>query len=143
MRISDWSSDVCSSDLVAAEPDRGLAGLESLGRHDQHAVVIVRQHRPAAVAGDLGAGRRDAFEAGIGLGENEIIALDGHRIGHRDEFLRRRTAREPMVGQQTWAERRVWTECVSTVRYRLSTEHLKHKDHMKIATSYENHITLN
>src|SRR3546814_8723843 len=36
MRISDWSSDVCSSDLVAANPDRrrllknGLLGLSIL-----------------------------------------------------------------------------------------------------------------
>src|SRR3546814_5706308 len=34
MRISDWSSDVCSSDLVADAPDAGLAAHRRLARFD-------------------------------------------------------------------------------------------------------------
>src|SRR3546814_14584670 len=54
MRISDWSSDVCSSDLfcagVACGPDRGQGGLETLGRGDlavvvdRHVQIFANQH---------------------------------------------------------------------------------------------------
>src|SRR3546814_19959941 len=57
MRISDWSSDVCSSDLVAVRPERPLrAARRSAGVEDRRLVVAVevdarpvarRQARPA------------------------------------------------------------------------------------------------
>src|SRR3546814_2084649 len=40
MRISDWSSDVCSSDLMDAEPQFARAGIE--------AQVFARRHRRPA-----------------------------------------------------------------------------------------------
>src|SRR3546814_5349634 len=42
MRISDWSSDVCSSDLIGLDPDSG--GFERLG-HLAGVIVGVRHDR--------------------------------------------------------------------------------------------------
>src|SRR3546814_2111844 len=74
MRISDWSSDVCSSDLVLAGGDAA-----------EHAAGVVRQeHRAAAVdahlvgglvAGDVG--RREAVA--------DLHALDRVDAHHRSE----------------------------------------------------------
>src|SRR3546814_10736616 len=77
MRISDWSSDVCSSDLAAA--DAGVAAREGvdLQQQDQaHDALVerladaaaMRQHEARLQLGDL-AGRdglpREAAEAGV------------------------------------------------------------------------------
>src|SRR3546814_14680213 len=50
MRISDWSSDVCSSDLEAAD-DVGPVGVAVFERH-QHLLADARRHEAAP----LGAG---------------------------------------------------------------------------------------
>src|SRR3546814_7587406 len=50
MRISDWSSDVCSSDLFALHeplPSENIAFSESLGRHLSSDVIALRD-QPAA-----------------------------------------------------------------------------------------------
>src|SRR3546814_4891682 len=48
MRISDWSSDVCSSDLYMQHTPRSRhPGIHQLPR--QHAVVALRQHQPHLV----------------------------------------------------------------------------------------------
>src|SRR3546814_7845877 len=61
MRISDWSSDVCSSDLVVAQPDVRAAllarwplhpVLDGGGRQYRH-LSRLRLGRPAAAADDL------------------------------------------------------------------------------------------
>src|SRR3546814_13103890 len=54
MRISDWSSDVCSSDLLA-----GARGLEVLRRLRQHAAI----DRTAQVGGNALANPADLIEA--------------------------------------------------------------------------------
>src|SRR3546814_20904315 len=42
MRISDWSSDVCSSDLAGEEHNRELQALGGVQRHQRdHALVVV------------------------------------------------------------------------------------------------------
>src|SRR3546814_5428150 len=57
MRISDWSSDVCSSDLLASEGIRHEAALAAF-LHDAHGVRVV-----SAGAGAGPTGRRGfAFE---------------------------------------------------------------------------------
>src|SRR3546814_11006813 len=66
MRISDWSSDVCSSDLLA-----GARGLEVLRRLRQHAAI----DRTAQVGGDALANPADLIEA-AGAG-----AAPGDKIG--------------------------------------------------------------
>src|SRR3546814_7428246 len=92
MRISDWSSDVCSSDLVAgagdglgevgqpllgAERDDGLALRVQL---DAEAARVVGAER-AAQAGDAARGRV-AVRARIGQGLRQLV----------DDVMRRRLA---------------------------------------------------
>src|SRR3546814_13113235 len=110
MRISDWSSDVCSSDLVLAAPGRigeELAGALPVAAHLEVAdlgEVEGLQHdpgrgMPAAARGDL-------------LVDVVVVGLRGVP-GHRSE------------------ERRVGKECVSTCRSRWSPYHEKKKKDQK------------
>src|SRR3546814_8051610 len=77
MRISDWSSDVCSSDLCAATPPllrrallpRLLLGGEALAVHLDEVDRADHQRREAAVACHLGYD-------GPGEGEQEARHLD-------------------------------------------------------------------
>src|SRR3546814_1296870 len=96
MRISDWSSDVCSSDLERSGRDRGSVGL----RPPCARTTPVLRARPCAftVAGD-GDGR-----------------LRG-RVAQGRPFLRLRRRSERSE------ERRVGKECVSTGRSRWSPYH--------------------
>src|SRR3546814_19605563 len=94
MRISDWSSDVCSSDL--GEPADGRAN-ETFARpvgcqqRQQQALAVPRPVPVLIEAADDHAHRR-LFDAGAEVGDHDI----------RSE------------------ERRVGKECVSTCRYRWS-----------------------
>src|SRR3546814_1572549 len=67
MRISDWSSDVCSSDLPRAQRDRPRrpGRLQAQDRVRQHALAL--RHEP------------------------EWQAHDGRRIQRMDEIARRRS----------------------------------------------------
>src|SRR3546814_17272286 len=99
MRISDWSSDVCSSDLARVEnPDLD-------GAVDQRA-----QHRPdgrAVAAGQQGAADDD------GNDRIELLLGAAQRIRGADfEYLHCRSE-----------ARRVGKECVSTCRSRWSPYH--------------------
>src|SRR3546814_14182980 len=99
MRISDWSSDVCSSDLVR-RPRRGI----------DDALVAV-QHIAGAVLFGTGAQVREVIAPlrfGIGEGDDRIARddLGDHRIG--------------LGAADRSAERRVGKECVSTCRSRWS-----------------------
>src|SRR3546814_11131130 len=106
MRISDWSSDVCSSDLdgvggaapgavdaVDPRPDRARPVLHPAGAQHRDHVVDAEDH------------------ADVGHGPDAAEDDADH-----DADLRRRTE-----------ERRVGHECVSTWRSRWSQYHLKHK----------------
>src|SRR3546814_16428774 len=102
MRISDWSSDVCSSDLA-----------QQLGRGSAH---VDRRHGPAAGVDVLGL---DAQIAGEILADDAGIAhlldlLDLLAEGEALEHLVIEIARE--AGRSE--ERRVGKECVSTFRSR-------------------------
>src|SRR3546814_11773269 len=99
MRISDWSSDVCSSDLT----------LDRLGYH-----IGDRRRIAARRIGD------ETLEALLGLhnGPSEgrrIAPVDGERI----EAVEPQMIGEPFRSE----ERRVGKECVSTCRSRWSTYH--------------------
>src|SRR3546814_6077870 len=65
LRISDWSSDVCSSDLAA---DQACA---FEGQHH----LVDRWRADAEVALHVCLGRRPAVDTGIGVDEGEILPL--------------------------------------------------------------------
>src|SRR3546814_13368141 len=102
MRISDWSSDVCSSDLdahkalpmdVGEEPAFGVG----VGGFRQRPLVELCEHRVEALA-ELPSGRQCFC---------------------RDDRLLRRVEGE----EGRWEERRVGKECDSTGRARWSPGH--------------------
>src|SRR3546814_3939539 len=101
MRISDWSSDVCSSDLEAA----------SVGREVQRAARRQQRHRVADQAA--------------------VITLDVERVFHLLRVRERRRIEKDQVelrrlrqfGALRSEERRVGKECVRTCRSRWSPLH--------------------
>src|SRR3546814_13651298 len=97
MRISDWSSDVCSSDLDEADVAIGIAGY--------------RAHRVAKyLVGSRGEGRFDlAGCRGLLARLQNLHGLDDP-LGVFQE-----------IGRSE--ERRVGTECVSTCKPRCSAVH--------------------
>src|SRR3546814_2230526 len=103
MRISDWSSDVCSSDLQ--RPARG---------HIKRAML------------DIAGTRGRPFVKMHGLG-NDFVVLDARTVALElsDAQVRAIADRRTGVGcdQLRSEERRVGTECVSTCRSRWSRSH--------------------
>src|SRR3546814_17437662 len=98
MRISDWSSDVCSSDLHrgAVEPD----GVVEAGAHEAVVLDLLVGGGALGVKGHDGVGGQVVGEVGEGAGLEHGIVAD-----RRSE------------------ERRVGKECVSTCRSRWSPYH--------------------
>src|SRR3546814_13936599 len=102
MRISDWSSDVCSSDLFEFDKE----DLVELGI-DQFALArresgIERLHKEA---------------------ENLVNVIEGHRKAHdqrHDAAHQSRPQLDQMIEQRRSEERRVGNECASTCRSRWS-----------------------
>src|SRR3546814_16906837 len=98
MRISDWSSDVCSSDLIVVPL---LAG-ELRGERGDPARLLLEEHRMHLGGVELGAAR------GLGDGIVQIAeAVDQLEL-----------ARGAAVPHARSEERRVGKECVSTCRSR-------------------------
>src|SRR3546814_8781938 len=97
MRISDWSSDVCSSDLFGSQ----LRDLEvARSRHrrfDRVAIDAVGVDRPRS-------GQADLVEPGHGDRNIEIVVVAARKA-------------------ESSEERRVGKECVSTCRSRWSPYH--------------------
>src|SRR3546814_12848747 len=107
MRISDWSSDVCSSDLIVAVLLRdGTVILLDAALHFREQPVgqrLARLHR--------------RFEIGVFL----------LQIGQHLPVLHLRIAGVAQPGIGRSEERRVGKECVSTGRSRWSPFHYKKK----------------
>src|SRR3546814_13393955 len=104
MRISDWSSDVCSSDLPVRHAPRGIRAPSPRHRDRPQAP---RSSRRRPDAGDLAGDDRMTMRTG----------LDHLPAVKRRELERVRPE-----------ERRVGKECVSTCRSRWSTYHYKKKN---------------
>src|SRR3546814_16032907 len=104
MRISDWSSDVCSSDLHGGRPGR-----------DRHMV------REEVVA----PGRRAAM-AQVGHQCDRHRQQAGVRHGHRRRHHQERAAEAVEFDRSE--ERRVGKECVSTCSSRWSPYHSQKKN---------------
>src|SRR3546814_16581652 len=111
MRISDWSSDVCSSDLIVCEPcGEMIVRGTNFARARQKAEDVAGGFRQCTqracckvIAMRAAAGRRGA-----------VADIDRE---HAPAAFYKRSS----------AERRVGQECVSTFRSRWSACHLKKK----------------
>src|SRR3546814_12202397 len=98
MRISDWSSDVCSSDLVRAAVDGDLDAAHRPMLPEKAAGLSADHHRHAAILQGL----------------EEL----------RDQRIAEHEARAPRMADAVRSEeRRVGKECVSTCRSRWSPYH--------------------
>src|SRR3546814_13119632 len=107
MRISDWSSDVCSSDLDTAVLVEA-AGNQGLG--DLHRFLPQLRVRPARYAVRRVHDQRFA----VGVARRYISQITGDR-------------QRAAAGRSE--ERRVGKECVSTCRSRWSHYHYKKKNY--------------
>src|SRR3546814_14087001 len=94
MRISDWSSDVCSSDLTVHHDDL----VRKLHERETDIAIAVEVPRNAPVGSRW-------------LGEGELVVL------YREEDMPAAPSRLELAGSE---ERRVGKECVSTCRSRWS-----------------------
>src|SRR3546814_13887936 len=107
MRISDWSSDVCSSDLAAPEASEPyvIVGYDLRGD-----TLTAKFLSPEILAAAIAAGQLagEVTEGSFGL--DVRLTGSGTEIAERSE------------------ERRVGKECVSTCRSRWSPYHSKKKN---------------
>src|SRR3546814_13177600 len=124
MRISDWSSDVCSSDLLGRRGGEVEAGAGVLQRRF---VGEADQPHPADLAthGGNGAVARNLHLAVVGGHEDRAVgALHGIAVAG-DQLAVRVDLETALAGvARTFRrseERRVGKECVSTCRSRWST----------------------
>src|SRR3546814_13767063 len=108
MRISDWSSDVCSSDLLGGE--RGQR--EDVGARDAAVEQVAADHH--ALPGDPAAPSPDRQRVEQRLGGVLVRAVARIEHGAID-----------LVRDQRSEERRVGKECVSTCRSRGWPYHYK------------------
>src|SRR3546814_20425882 len=119
MRISDWSSDLCSSDLFGAgAPKRVIDGVD----------IAVRSGEIVALVGASGSGKTTLGRAALGLKElaGGMVRFDGVDIAAMDRRQERDFRRAaPIVFQDPFRpeERRGGKECVSTCRSRWSPVH--------------------
>src|SRR3546814_17041812 len=111
MRISDWSSDVCSSDLVPAQGHDGVSRLDGAGG-DLGKEGLVGHVGQRVDDGDLRLATTKLLLQLPGCVETCVSATDGEDSGQGSGHGGRRTE-----------EGRVGTEWVSTVRSRLSRDH--------------------
>src|SRR3546814_14243221 len=100
MRISDWSSDVCSSDLLGYDDGLDAQQVAALPRYHH-------QWMPDVIEAETGASRRR-------------LSRDCARWGTRWRCPARKRATAAVPATSRSAERRVGKECVSTCRSRWS-----------------------
>src|SRR3546814_17969870 len=99
MRISDWSSDVCSSDLRLRAAAPTLSELA-----DKGAIVLVLAH--------FGRPKAPAPEFSLAQVVRPLASVLGREVRYVD-----------WEGDRRSEERRVGKECVSTCRSRWSPHH--------------------
>src|SRR3546814_19905534 len=118
MRISDWSSDVCSSDLrIGAPRSEGPAS-----RLVDEGGVGAGRSETAVIAGRIETAFREILTAQHRADQNDGGPFGSVRSGFADGAERRPHDRSE--------ESRVGKECVSTCRSRWSPYHKKKKDHI-------------
>src|SRR3546814_12352213 len=128
MRISDWSSDVCSSDLLATvDEDLVTTVAHDIARYAQHPFTEELRAFPE-MHFDEPAGRRLEEDQAAALDPRMLVEPEGPvgqaRAGVDEEGM---VLREGVDRAPRSEERRVGTECVSTCRSRWWPYHLKKK----------------
>src|SRR3546814_21026241 len=109
MRISDWSSDVCSSDLLVADRVQPVTGFDVAdGIGHQRANLLVAEVSLPSVGGLVGA--------------------------HRSSSMNVESCVRSACAPRRSEERRVGNECVSTCRSRWSPYHSKKKRMQLLST---------
>src|SRR3546814_16589249 len=127
MRISDWSSDVCSSDLLAAKLSG--QGIETVLTREPGGTPGAEAIRGLLVSGETG--RWDSL--------TETLLHFAARREHVEKTVKPALARGAWVITDRFAdspmarseERRVGKECVNTCRSRWSQYHYKKKQSLK------------
>src|SRR3546814_8352915 len=82
MRISDWSSDVCSSDLVGGNKKPGAAAALQIALGDQPVAGGSNRIAPQPEIGGQAAARRQAFAGGQQIGRAHVRTpvTDAHLV---------------------------------------------------------------
>src|SRR3546814_11338038 len=109
MRISDWSSDVCSSDLA--------------GGADRHQAAAA-----AALLQFLRGGGDDARAGGgegVAGGQRGAVDVALRRVDAAERRIQAEPGLAVILSLQRSEGRRVGKECVSTCRHRCSPYHYK------------------
>src|SRR3546814_18644767 len=107
MRISDWSSDVCSSDLPGLQAIEGVEVASVCNRTEESGRRVAEQFGIARVVTDPGDVIHDP--------DLDAVCIGTWPYRHAEYAVAVLEARS--------AERRVGKECVSTCRYRGSPDH--------------------
>src|SRR3546814_14818552 len=107
MRISDWSSDVCSSDLLSDLVDRSQSAVGALQAAQATNQLLALQSRQFLQGQQLQAVQGRA----VALEQARTAAIEAQSREARRRFMTRSE------------ERRVGKECVSTCRSRWSPSH--------------------
>src|SRR3546814_13067733 len=127
MRISDWSSDVCSSDLFDRRTGSSTQGLEERSTISQSERVSGRHDRQAQisdqVSGTIGAGVGGRGKGGGGGKGLPGISGSVSKSGSQMDTMNWTT--DDSRSSDRSEERRVGKECVSTCRSRWSPYHSK------------------
>src|SRR3546814_944167 len=115
MRMSDWSSDVCSSDLMSGTQDVVLAaGVESMTR--------VPMFSPTTLATQAGLGSPFADRIKERYGVEEFSQFAGAQMMADKYGFDRLTLDSFALESHRSEERRVGKECVSKCRSRWSPD---------------------
>src|SRR3546814_19740990 len=112
MRISDWSSDVCSSDLALDRLRRSGLGIDVVADDDRRMPAELHDGRLHMPARHLGESLPDRYRAG-----ERDQTYRGFRTQLPGNF---RWNAEHQVQPARSEERRVGKECVSPIRFRWS-----------------------
>src|SRR3546814_21122324 len=88
MRISDWSSDVCSSDLLGVETAALEPAVVRDIAHDVGAKFLVERYAPGGFGLSIGRRRDRAAETSLAHIRRCRDAIDQIRFQHRPEIGR-------------------------------------------------------
>src|SRR3546814_16814839 len=123
MRISDWSSDVCSSDLLALLVTRNfpplLGGMEKV---NQHLLAALRSSWRTALCGPAGCAAYASPQTEVRQSKVKPLPLFlAATLWHAVRLAWRRKPEWVIAGRRS-EERRVGKECVRMCRSRGSTD---------------------